>query len=282
MAIELLFGMFLRAQLAGSLAITLVLLLRRPTRQLVGPQLAYGLWLLVPAAAIASLFPAMPECLGRPAASVGVMRAGRFVDWTPVMAHANALAGVWMTGLALSLAALFFAQRRFDAAVRDGCAGPAATGFWPRMVVPQDYRARFTADERALIRAHERAHMARRDPTTNLLMSLCLAASWMNPLAHLAIRLARLDQELSVDALVMAQYPRARRLYAEILLKAHGQGCNSPLACALALGAPHPLELRLHALGLSRVSIRRDLVGAFAIGFIIVGTAAALWVLAPI
>ncbi len=150
------------------------------------------------------------------------------------------------------------------------------------MVVPSDYAERFTAEERALIRSHERQHMERRDPTTNLLIAFCQAVGWFNPLVHLAAGLARMDQELSIDAKVIAQHPKGRRQYAETLLKAQAHGLNSPLACALALGGKHPLEVRLAMLGVRPISVRRDLFGVTGIGLIAVALAVALWTLAPI
>src|SRR6185437_3560467 len=120
MTTEFLVLMFLKAQVAASCAILLVVALRLPVRRLFGAEIGYNLWFLVPVAALASLF------------VVG--------------------------------------QCRFDRSARAGRAGPAATGFWPRMIVPVEYARRFTLEERALIRAHERTHMDRRDPTSNLMI----------------------------------------------------------------------------------------------------------------
>ena len=212
MAIEVLTYMFLKAQLAASGAILLALVLRLPVRRVFGAEIGYHLWLLVPVAALASLFPTVPEfgaeLHGAPdgfGESFSALRA-------PVLEHAPLLAVIWAAGV-LALGALFaLGQWRFDRSARAGRAGPAATGFWPRMITPSEYAVRFTLEERQLIRAHERAHMDRRDPTTNLLIAFLQTISWFNPLAHLGATLARMDQELSVDAQVMAQHPKGRRL----------------------------------------------------------------------
>jgi beta-lactamase regulating signal transducer with metallopeptidase domain len=280
MTIELLFAMFLRAELAASLAILLILALRLPVRRLLGAELAYGLWLLAPATAMASLFAAFPE-FAQPMANRHAA-AGRLVDWDPVIGHARLLAPLWLIGAALVGLVFALAQLRFERAARAGRAGPAATGFWPRMITPYDYARRFTPEERAMIRAHERAHMDRRDPTTNLFIALVQAAGWFNPLMHLAARTVRLDQELAIDAKVIAQYPKGRRRYAEVLVKAHAHGFASPLACALAVGGRHPLEVRLALLGVRKISVRRDAVGVFAIGALGVALALLLWTLTPI
>ncbi|MEI9891077.1 MAG: M56 family metallopeptidase [Caulobacteraceae bacterium] len=193
-----------------------------------GAEIGYHLWRLAPAAGLAGLFPSLTE-LGD-----GLKRApsGIFNVITsfrgPALQYADLAALAWLAG-ALLLGGLFaFGQWRFERGAKAGRAGPAATGFWPRMVVPAGYAARFTLEERALIRAHERAHMDRRDPTSNLLIAFLQVISWFNPLAHLAAALARMDQELSIDAKVISNHPKGRRRYAETLLKAHAHGLNSP------------------------------------------------------
>ena len=281
MATELFVLMFLKAQAAASGAILLTLALRLAVRKAFGAELGYYLWLLVPVAGLAALFPGLPEFRSDlPLHPTGVANALSLVR-TPVQNHANLLALVWAAG-ALVLGALFVLnQWRFDRSAKAGKAGPAATGFWPRMVVPAEYAVRFTFEERAMIRAHERAHMDRRDPTSNLLIAFLQVISWFNPLVHLAAKLARMDQELSVDAKVMAMHPKGRRRYAETLLKAHARGLNSPLACALALGARHPLEVRLAMLGMRKISVQRDGLGVVLIGALGMAIVVTLWVLAP-
>jgi beta-lactamase regulating signal transducer with metallopeptidase domain len=266
MAIEVLISMFLKVQVAVSCAIVLTVALRLPVRRLFGAEIGYSLWLLAPVAGIAALFPSIAEFINRLQESPASL-ARILIDLrAPVLEHARLALLVWAGG-AVVLAGLFaLGQWRFERTARAGKAGPAATGFWPTMVVPSDYAARYTLEERRLIRAHERAHMDRRDPTSNLTVAFLQAICWFNPLVHLAASLVRMDQELSIDAKVMALYPKGRRRYAETLLKAHARGLNSPLACALALGARHPLEVRLAMLGMRRISVKRDIAGYMVIG----------------
>jgi beta-lactamase regulating signal transducer with metallopeptidase domain len=280
MATELLILMFLKAQAAASGAILLTVAIRLPVRRAFGAELGYYLWLLVPIAGLAALFPALPEFRDELRPPGGVASALSLVR-TPVMDHTRLATLIWMAGV-LTLGAMFvLGQWRFDRSAKAGKAGPAATGFWPRMVVPSEYAVRYTLEERALIRSHERAHMDRRDPTSNLLIAFIQVISWFNPLVHLAATLARMDQELSVDAKVMALHPKGRRRYAETLMKAHSRGLNSPLACALALGARHPLEVRLAMLGMRKISVQRDGYGVVLIGALATAIVIALWVLAP-
>jgi len=281
MATELLVLMFLKAQAAATGAILLVLLLRYPARRWIGAELSYRLWAIVPAAAAASLFPTLRLFL-RLDDKTDVLMGSSPAVWAPVLHHAPALALVWLLGALVPAGLFLLAEIRFQRRVRRGLAGPAITGAWPRMVVPSDYRARFSEAERVLIREHEREHMARRHPTANLVIALMQVVSWFNPLAHLAAACARMDQELACDAAVVARHPRQRGDYARTLLKAHATHTGSPFACALAAGRRHPLEVRVAMLAKPRISVRRDAIGVFAIGALAVVLAFALWSLAPL
>jgi beta-lactamase regulating signal transducer with metallopeptidase domain len=218
MTIEYIIGLFLKVQLAASCAILLTVAIRLPVRRLFGAEIGYMLWLLAPVAGLFALFPSIAEFVDRlhssPSVAARIMTDLR----APVLAHAPEVVAVWAAGVAVLGALFVFGQWRFDRSARAGRAGPAATGFWPTMVVPSDYADRFTLEERRLIRAHERAHMDRRDPTSNLTIAFLQVISWFNPLAHLAATLARMDQELSIDAKVIcrdpAQGPRPRPQFA--------------------------------------------------------------------
>ena len=71
----------------------------------------------------------------------------------------------------------------------------------------------------------------------------CLA--WFNPQVHLAVHVARLDQELACDAAVMRRRPRERVLYAKTLLKTQLAGAPLPLGCYWPARGRHPLEVRV-------------------------------------
>ncbi len=278
----------LRAQIAASLAILAVVALRGPVRRLAGPDIAYGLWALAPAAALTSLFPTLAEFMSRDSlfgaggrATGGTwLRAltddGFWADW------AHALTAAWLVG-ALGLALLILlAEMRFRRLARLGLAGPAIVGVAaPRLVTPFDYVERFTEAERGFIRRHERAHMQRGDNLANLVIALAQVLAWFNPLVHLAANLARLDQEAACDARVLEGRPRERRAYAEALLKAHLPGGRTGLACPWAAGGRHPLEWRLRLLARPEPTLRRYMAGLTLVGTLAVLAAASVWTLAP-
>ena len=283
MLTEALLGALLRAELAGSAGVVLVLLLRPWTRWLIGPQLAYRLWLIPVAAAVASVWPSMIRfrssidgdgagALDPPLAGALMSRIDSGVDMVSSALHhllgSTPMVLAWSVG-ALAIFAVFArAELQFHRLEQRRLAGPAVVGIWPRLVVPHDYAERFTETERQLIRRHEQSHMRRRDPVTNLFVALASIAFWFNPLVHVARRAIRLDQELACDALALEDRSLSRKAYGEALLKAQLQGSGSWLACAWAGALGHPLELRVKLLSLKRPSLKRDLIGASAVSLL--------------
>lgn len=279
-ALDLLIRALTRGELTASIAILLVLMLRLPARRYLGSGLAYRLWALPAVAALASLFPTLPEFMrgtaDEPAMSIGLFGLG-----------AMTLLKVWGVGAAAFIAVLLISEHQFRRRVAKGSAGPAVMGFgWLRLVLPDDFRARFTETERDFILRHERMHIARRDSLTNLLIGLAQAISWFNPLAHLAAACARLDQELACDEAVVSDRPETRRAYAETLLKAQLTSPLSPFACAFAsriwAGAGrHPLEVRLCALARPQPGLIRYLLGGVTVSALALCIVAVVWTLSP-
>ena len=83
--------------------------------------------------------------------------------------------------------------------------GPLALGLLDRrIVVPADFATRYSAAERRLALDHESVHHRRGDIWWNLAGLFILALNWFNPVAWLAFRAFRADQELACDAAVAA------------------------------------------------------------------------------
>ena len=225
------------ANATASAAAAGVALARIPVRRASGPEAAYALWLIPPITAFLTLLAVLV-----PADSLTFSSAAALAFRWPWLGDA---AAVWAIG-ALATAAVFgLAQRRFLAEVRQGRGGPAVVGLiWPRIVLPADDGA-YTPEERELIRAHERAHVARRDPRAAALASLTQCVCWFNPVMHVAAYLLRLDQELACDAAVMLRRPGARALYAKTLLKTQLADAPLPFGCYWPARGRHPLEVRI-------------------------------------
>ena len=226
----------LGANVTGGLAVAGVALARIPARREFGPATAGQLWLIPPVAAFATLLVLLlprQDAVG----SIAAATAARLPQLGPV-------ATVWAIG-AIGLAVLFaLAQARFLAEVRAGRGGPAVVGLIsPRIVMPSDDG--YSSEERELIRAHERAHVARKDPRAAALAAAFQCLCWFNPLAHLAAYLLRLDQELACDAAVVMSRPGSRALYAKTLLKTQLAATPLPFGCYWTPRGQHPLEVRI-------------------------------------
>ncbi|HEY0649618.1 M56 family metallopeptidase [Phenylobacterium sp.] len=238
---------FLLANVVGAAAVAVVALARLPARRLAGPSAAYNLWLLPPLAGFLS--PVL----------VLIQHANAPITAPPLGLPLTVLATVWALG-ALGVGAAFtLAQARFMADVRAGIAGPAVVGLiYPRILLPAE-NAGYTAEERELIRAHEREHVARKDPRAAALAALLQALCWFNPLVHLAAFLLRLDQELACDAAVIRGRPDARTLYGETLLKTQLAATPLPFGCYWPARGLHPLEVRIGLLKRRKgVAVRSD------------------------
>jgi beta-lactamase regulating signal transducer with metallopeptidase domain len=259
----------IRANLVASLAVLAILALRIPARRLFGPEVAYGLWAGPPFAALATLLPL----------KFGEGRATHPLFHIAPAEVAPLLLAAWLVGFLAALAVMWRAQAAFLREARAGRAGPAVVGvITPRLLMPPD-DGRYSEQERALIRAHEREHIQRKDPRAGAVIAACQCLAWFNPLAHLAARLARLDQELACDAAVLRRHPGARSLYARTLLKTQLAGSALPLGCRWPARARHPLEVRVDLL--RRPPAEHDLVGAMTVAVGIAAAALLAWELEP-
>jgi beta-lactamase regulating signal transducer with metallopeptidase domain len=267
---------FVRANLFTGLAILAILALRIPVRRYLGPHAAYVLWLAAPLTFISCMIPGAEAETAAAAAAVKPI-----ADALPQALPASLLGLVWMAGVALAVGLVVFGQLRFLARARAGQAGPAVVGvICPRYVTPSDFAATFTDPERALIRAHERAHIDRDDPKVNAGITAAQALCWFNPLIHVAAYYARLDQELACDATVMSGRSRQRRLYAQTMLKTQMASAHVPLGCHW-IAAPHPLETRIALLKAPVVGDIRRLAGAWIAAGLALASGYAAWAAQP-
>ena len=278
----------LRATLAGSAAVVLVMMLRGIARRYFGPRLAYALWAMIPILMLVTALPAptlapmvvgldLDNALALPAVST----------WTAALSTDSAAwwLAVWFVGTLASAATLVVQQRRFVhglgplRAADDGVyrasrssACPAAIGLLrPRIVVPVDFETRYDGQQRALIIAHERVHIARGDLWANALAAGLRCIGWFNPLVYFATARFRFDQELACDAIVLSRFPKARRSYASAMLKTQLTDPGLPVGCHWQ--SSHPLKKRIIMLKQTPKSRSRRLAGgAFAFAFGISGS----------
>lgn len=275
-------GVLWRANVAVSGVIILMMLLRRPVRRRFGPQLAFNLWLAAPVALLAPASPQPARPFPAPIAHAASMIAPPDIVWLGA-AHAagdptGLIVAVWAVGAAVSLILLIGSQRAFLRKAAAGLAGPAVVGvIFPRIILPANFETRFNEGERRMILAHERAHLARRDAQVIGVAALIRCVCWFNPLVHLAVRLARLDQELACDAHVLAQRPQDRRLYAEALLRSQYSTLPLSFGCSWPARPSHPLEERIAMLKQVRPSKAWRRSGVALAAIFILGAGLGAW-----
>lgn len=265
--------LLLRTALCTSMAIILLLLVRKPLRHSMGGRLAYESWLTVPLVAIAAILPgsSTPTLIMTPVLEPVRTIAAHAIPAMPARIDVCLL--VWAAG-ALSLAVGYFLGHwrflrtvgrltRLGEAYRSEVdVGPASVGlFAPRIIVPHDFLHRYTPQEQALVIAHEKIHISRRDAVANLLVAIFQCVFWFNPLMYLAARCLRHDQELACDALVMQQNPHQRRAYAEALLKFHTGAVEVRASINCHWQTNHPTKERLMNLQKTPIGIVRRLAG---------------------
>lgn len=260
-----------RQSLTLSLGVVMLLALRRPMLRAFGPGLRYAAWSLVPLLMLATALPT--------SAPARVLKAEVVARFEPLSIAAPAaaptqawwqllLAAVWAVGALAVLLRLLQLQRRYqrDLTPHDGGwqspagSGPALVGLLrPRLALPADFEQRFDAKQQALVLAHEDVHRARRDNHWNALAALLCVLHWFNPLAWLALRCMRADQELACDAAVIARHPGSEAAYGRALLLAQGaMPAGLPWA---GWQSPHPLVERMHMLKRSPPSTGRRAFG---------------------
>ncbi|MBX3173185.1 MAG: TonB family protein [Gemmatimonadaceae bacterium] len=151
--------------------------------------------------------------------------------------------------------------------------GPAVLGLHHPVIVVPDWLLARPASEQGLVIAHEREHIAARDPLVLAIAAACVALMAWNPLLWWAFARLRLAVELDCDSRVLARGIRARD-YGQLLLdlSALRSAVRSPLRLGAPALAPAPsqLEQRIRAMTTipatpSRRRLRLALASAIAL-----------------
>lgn len=269
----------------------LVLLIRRPVARLFGPGVAYALWalplirlILPPLMLPASFAPKvdLPEnihqVLAVAAPGVAMEAAPRAEGWS----LAEWSIAVWLCGALALLVWRAWSYAVMRRRLLDGArpmgeadnirivesravAAPVAFGVFDKLVaLPWGFMACPDRRSRNFALEHEFEHHAGRDLIANLVFQPLLALHWFNPLAWLAWRAMRRDQEAACDARVMAgRSSAAREAYAR-LIAGYAAGPRlallaAPMACPV-LGEKSIVQ-RLKCLARPEISARRRKAG---------------------
>lgn len=282
--------------LVASLLVAAVLVIRRPVARLFGPRAAYALWL---APALRLIMPPLPQLIDSPP----VVAGGEAVRWMLITGERAAPAAglpllliAWAVGAGLVLGHYLLAHHRFlaralaegqqfealdvsiDIVATPAVDGPVATGlFYPLILVPADFVARFTSEQQQFALWHEQLHHRRGDLWASAAALVAAALLWFNPLAYLALGAFRRDMESACDAALLARAGRtAAPAYAETILRCAARPVPRSL-CALT--SIDELKGRLTMLNMNHGMMRKA-AGMMLAGGLVVGGLIATPVLA--
>lgn len=119
---------------------------------------------------------------------------------------------------------LFYKDSNLPLMSSPNLASPLSIGltrYTIRVVLPN---REYTPEERALIFRHELIHIAHGDSALKLMLVLCTALCWFNPLLWLAMKRCAQDAELSCDQQVMEDCGQEQgQRYAKLILSSAGE-----------------------------------------------------------
>ncbi|MCE2989775.1 MAG: M56 family metallopeptidase, partial [Nitrosomonadaceae bacterium] len=201
--------------IATSVAILVIATLRPVVNHFCGAIATLRLWWVLPLAILSTLIPKVQQVVISEAATaseIAMSTSMEVVTPAPPWSWQALVVVVWFVGFACYAGWVVIAQWRFERAVvwrkRFGISpagtSPAMLGILqPRLVLPCDFRQRYSRAERHLVLQHERTHVKRGDSISNLAMAVLMATQWWNPLVIFASRALSRDQERACDASVI-------------------------------------------------------------------------------
>ncbi|MEO1188683.1 MAG: M56 family metallopeptidase, partial [Pseudomonadota bacterium] len=143
------------------------------------------------------------------------------------------------------------------------CSGPLVTGLTkPVILLPMWFEEDYEAAERRDALVHELMHLKRRDLWAFQAARIVAATQWFNPLAYMALRAFRTDQEAACDADVIARAKLSPAAYGRTLVKAARLARPSDRRIAAAsLTLAHPIKERLIMMTHPTPTLRSRLMG---------------------
>jgi beta-lactamase regulating signal transducer with metallopeptidase domain len=280
-------GWLVETLIAVTLLMLLVLALRGPVARSFGAGWAYALWAVPALRLVLPPLPQLAPDLHLPPVVTFIPTAAEMAaplpadagpgQWVPFML------AMWAGGAVIFLTLQWLAYRAFLGRIRetsrparpplfggirtwisDSVDGPLALGVLERRIVlPGDFSRRYNPVERRLALEHELVHHRRGDIWWNLAAMVILALFWFNPVAWLAFRAFRSDQELACDAAVARTATLDERCdYARALVKS---ASRPGLIAACALNPAGELKRRLRMMRSHRGGRLRSAGGLVAL-----------------
>ncbi len=143
------------------------------------------------------------------------------------------------------------------------CSGPLVTGLKnPVILLPMWFEEDYDAAERRDALVHELMHLKRRDLWAFQAARIVAATQWFNPVAYMALRAFRTDQEAACDADVIGRAKLSPAAYGRTLVKAARLARPSDRRIAAAsLTLAHPIKERLIMMTHPTPTLRSRLMG---------------------
>ncbi|MEM9937407.1 MAG: M56 family metallopeptidase [Pseudomonadota bacterium] len=148
------------------------------------------------------------------------------------------------------------------------CSGPLVTGLKnPVVLLPYWFEEDYTRSEQRDALIHELMHLKRRDLWAFQIARIVAAAQWFNPVAHMALKAFRTDQEAACDADVLNRAKLSPAAYGRTLVKAAKLARPSDRRIAAAsLTLAHPIKERLIMMQHPTPDFRRRMMGTALAG----------------
>lgn len=225
-----------------SIALFLLLLIRRPLLTHIGARGTYYTWLLLP---LSLAFYSLPLNILSPEAVSSSIVVKVFVDTSVAIQqgfHINWVAYLWL-GVSIGFISCWLTNhynftnnlkleavdvddakvdlpKSLEVYQSENVFSPMLIGFFKqKLIIPDNFDTLYNQEQQSLILQHEICHYSRHDLYWNLLAFTILALFWFHPLVWLAYFRFRCDQELACDHTVLAQQHKASRInYSKALL----------------------------------------------------------------
>ncbi|MCL2198226.1 MAG: hypothetical protein FWB80_04805 [Defluviitaleaceae bacterium] len=190
--LSLLFSRVLFASVVLSILIVLIMLARKNNLE---PAIRSYLW----AFCIPALFIPFER-------SIVILMQGQALELNLIL-----FVCIWLLGFFIYVVKTLIERVKTIRLIKAGAIKGGAAYFYrfrSHIYTPPNFNDTYTAEERAMLLAHEQQHIKQRDPLLFLFLQGLQCVFWFNPLIHRAVRYIRHDRELLCDERVISRYPK--------------------------------------------------------------------------
>lgn len=232
---------------------------------------------------------------GLPAQDFIPETSNAFMNYVSGIGWTTGLLSLWSLGVIVSLAVLFFRQSSFAKIVAQNAepasdtltkisnaevaaiklrrtpriamstisSSPLVTGLLrPIVLLPSWFEADYSPQEQRAMLAHEFTHLKRHDLWALQVAQIFVALQWFNPIAHIAFRAFRSDQEAACDADVLRSGAISAHSYSSTLLKVvRNSQPVRPQILVAGLPLTHSIKERFILMQTAKPNLKTRLLG---------------------